>query len=112
MPTTTMQELEIRRLTGRRPEWQRRAIRVRLAVVAVTIVLAVAGVVGAVEADTGPVQTTEHRVRAGDTLWGIASGFTRPGEDVRVVVRSLMDLNDLTDSSLAVGQVLIVPLDS
>ncbi len=111
-PTTTAPELEIRRLTGRRPEWQRRRRRTRLITALVTMVAVLLGIVGAVDADTGPIETIEVRVVAGQTLWGIAEAHTAPGEDVRIVVRDLMELNGLTESSLRVGQVLEVPTGS
>ena len=112
LPTTTARELEIRRLTGRLPEWQRRRRRTRLATTLAVIAAIVLGLVGAVDADTGPMATDEVRVAAGQTLWGIAADHTEPGEDVRVTVRELMELNELTDSALAVGQVLEVPAAS
>ncbi len=108
-PQMTIRPDTIRRLTGCRPAWQRRAIRMRLMMAVLVIVLLVAGVVGAVGADTGPAHTVEYRVDAGESLWSIAAVRTAPGEDVRVTVRSLMKLNGLTDSSLSVGQVLVVP---
>ena len=108
-PTTTAHELDIRRITGRRPEWQRRRARSRLLTALVTVTAVILGVVGAVDADTGPVETAEVRVTSGQTLWGIAEGLTEPGEDVRVTVRDLMELNGLTDSALRVGQVIEVP---
>jgi LysM repeat protein len=55
------------------------------------------------------METAEVRVTSGQTLWGIAEDLTEPGEDVRIVVRELMELNDLADSSLRVGQVIEVP---
>lgn len=109
LPTTTTPELAIRRLTGRRPEWQRRRRRARLVTAIATVVAVVLGVVGAVDADTGPVETVEVRVVQGQTLWGIAEGLTEPGADVRIVVADLMELNGLTDSALRVGQVIEVP---
>ncbi|UCG40304.1 MAG: LysM peptidoglycan-binding domain-containing protein [Acidimicrobiia bacterium] len=108
-PTTTATELDIRRLTGRRPEWQRRRTRTRLLTALVTVAAVVLGLVGSVDADTGPMETAEVRVTSGQTLWGIAEDLTEPGEDVRIVVRELMELNDLADSSLRVGQVIEVP---
>ncbi|NND84391.1 MAG: LysM peptidoglycan-binding domain-containing protein [Acidimicrobiia bacterium] len=108
-PTTTTPELEIRRLTGRRPEWQRRRARTRLLTAIVTVAAVILGVVGTVDADTGPMETAEMRVTSGQTLWGIAEDLTEPGGDVRVVVRELMELNELTSSALRVGQVIEVP---
>lgn len=55
------------------------------------------------------VQVTAHTVTAGETLWRVASSITEPGEDVRVAVDLLMDLNGLASSSLQVGQQLLIP---
>ncbi len=104
------QEAAITRLTGRRPAWQRRVIRNRLVAAVVIVVVAVGGLVGAVDADTGPQQTVEHRVADGDTLWSVAATITDPGDDVRASVRVLMELNALTESDLVIGQVILVPV--
>jgi hypothetical protein len=109
LPPTTLPEVEIRRLTGRRPEWQRRRRRTRLITAAVTVLAVILGVVGAVDADSGPIETVEVRIVAGDTLWDLAADHTPAGEDVRVTLRELMELNGLTDSAVRVGQVVEVP---
>ena len=110
LPITRSQEAAINRLTGRRPRWQRRVIRTRVAVGAVIVLVTVAGLVGAVDADTGPLQTIEHRVEPGDTLWSIASSVTDPGDDVRATVHTLMEINVLSESDLSIGQVVLVPV--
>lgn len=61
-----------------------------------------------VQADQ-PVQTVEYAVASGDTLWSIAQDLTGAGEDVRVAVSTIRDLNDLTDSTIHPGQVLRLP---
>lgn len=58
---------------------------------------------------SAPSITVEHRVRAGDTLWDIASQITAPGEDVRASIDRIMQLNGLETSGLRTGQVLLVP---
>jgi nucleoid-associated protein YgaU len=60
-------------------------------------------------AASAPSITVEHRVRAGDTLWVIASELTAPGEDVRATVELIRDINDLETSGLQTGQVLLIP---
>ena len=48
-------------------------------------------------------------VRGGETLWDIASRIA-PGEDPRVVIGDIVDLNNLSDAgSIRVGQELYVP---
>jgi len=49
-------------------------------------------------------------VGAGETLWGIAAAGSAPGTDVRDAVEALMSLNELSSSSLAPGQQLLVPV--
>ncbi len=58
---------------------------------------------------SAPTITMEHRVQSGDTLWDIAGGITGPGEDVREVIEVIRDLNELTNSNLMPGQVLLIP---
>jgi hypothetical protein len=56
-----------------------------------------------------PLITVEHRVESGETLWDIAGSFTGPEEDVRDSVSLIRSLNELSTSTLRVGQVLLVP---
>lgn len=56
-----------------------------------------------------PVET--HVVAPGETLWQIASSVAAPGEDVRVVVDELVELNGLGGAGLQAGQQILVPVD-
>jgi LysM repeat protein len=80
--------------------------RLSILLIALATALLLLGGVG--EAST-PTITMEHRVAAGDTLWGLAEMFTSPGEDVRDSVALLRELNGLTSSALVPGQVLLIP---
>jgi len=51
-----------------------------------------------------------YTVGAGETLWAIAAERSAPGTDVRDAVDDLMALNELSSSSLAPGQQLLVPV--
>ena len=51
-------------------------------------------------------------VYQGDTIWGIASTYTAPSEDVRKQVRAICDLNDVTPGKLVPGQVILVPISA
>lgn len=58
----------------------------------------------------GPVPTAVHVVRAGDSLWRVASGVASPAEDVRDVIEEIRELNDLASVDLRIGQALRVPV--
>ncbi|MEX2322857.1 MAG: LysM peptidoglycan-binding domain-containing protein [Acidimicrobiia bacterium] len=85
---------------------------VLLTSVALALVLLFVSSVSA--ADPGDVDasdwTATHLVVGGDTLWEIALDVTTPGEDVRTVVEDIKRHNGLTNSLIAPGQVLFIPV--
>jgi Tfp pilus assembly protein FimV len=48
-------------------------------------------------------------VQSGDTVWSIAGEIAGDGQDVRVVVDAIEELNDLEGSVVVPGQVLELP---
>jgi len=88
--------------------------RGRRVVTALAVVLALAvGLVGGRAMATSPeegIAVDVYTVGAGETLWSIAAGRTAPGADVRDTMDALRDLNELSSSSLAAGQQLLVPV--
>lgn len=56
--------------------------------------------------------TEAHKVSASQTLWEIASAHRIDGMSTAETVEVIKSLNGLTDSSLRVGQVVEVPVDS
>ncbi len=48
-------------------------------------------------------------VEPGDTVWSVAGEVAEGGQDVRVVVDAIEELNDLEDSVVVPGQVLRLP---
>jgi LysM repeat protein len=86
--------------------------RVVVVLLALTVCIPLGGLGGrAVASDPGrPIEVTVHTVAPGETLWGYAREIAAPGEDVRDVVAHLRDINELTSGTLAVGQVLLVPV--
>lgn len=77
------------------------------ALVACGVGMPVAGAVGA-PGETRPVAERRYVVEAGDTLWAIASDVAA-GRDPRVVVDEIERVNEVDASSIAPGQVLVVP---
>ena len=65
----------------------------------------------AVQATDSVRATTEVRVLQGDTLWAIASEVGDPGDDVRRIIHDIKRMNDLPNSTIRPGQVLVVPAD-
>lgn len=48
-------------------------------------------------------------VQPGDTLWSIAEGRIRKGEDIRAYIEKLKQTNGLASSAIQAGQVLKLP---
>ena len=85
---------------------------VLLTVIAIVLVLLLAGAVSASD-PTGSAPdapTTTHRVVGGDTLWDIAAANTAGGGDVRKTVAAIRVASDLDGSIIHPGQVLVIPL--
>jgi LysM repeat protein len=88
---------------------------VLLTSICLALVLLLAGAKAAAASDD-PVTPTvtasvQHTVVTGDTLWGIATVFTPPGDDVRETIHEIRRANDMADSVVRVGQVLVIPLE-
>jgi len=77
------------------------------------VVALVAGLVGGRAMASSPEQGVPvdvYTVGVGETLWSIASSRAAPGADVRDVIDDLKSLNELSSSSLAAGQQILVPV--
>jgi hypothetical protein len=87
--------------------------RLLVTVVFLAILLAALTMFGSHSAATGesgvPVKTHMVEVGRGDTLWGLASEVAPPGKVGETVIK-IRELNALSDSKVAVGQEIAVPL--
>lgn len=84
-------------------------LSVQLSVLLATVCAVFLLIGGAAEADVPPGPAIEHVVDAGDTLWGIATEYVIPGEDVRPLITAIKERSGLTSSTLQPGQVLHIP---
>lgn len=85
------------------------AFRTALVLVAVGILLAMLVPRLVAAQGSGPPPKT-YVVKAGDTLWGLASRFA-PEEDPRRFVHETLQLNGLSSAGVLPGQSLILPSD-
>ena len=83
-------------------------LSVRLLVLLLALSLVFLFVSRPADADV-PVETVEHVVTAGDTLWGIARQNSSVEIDPRNAVAVIQDLNGLDSGMIHPGQVLLVP---
>jgi hypothetical protein len=73
-----------------------------------TLLVAAALFLGHAVPSSGAGHPRHHRVRAGETLWGIASaGY--PSSDPRAAVDRIEHANHLGSASIVPGQVLLLP---
>lgn len=88
--------------------------RGRVAVILLALALLLGGVLVATRASAdGPVsapQVERYVVAPGDTLWAIAAGVARPGEDLRDVVREIEVLNEMPSAALTAGEQILLPV--
>jgi nucleoid-associated protein YgaU len=86
----------------------RRLLAVLVAALAVLVGVWLGSVVGGGEGELVLVSDSNVVVQQGDTLWSIARSVAG-GQDVRIVVDEIQQLNGLDGSTLQPGQVLRLP---
>ena len=118
--------IRLRKRRRKKKEGRRHSVsfsyRLPVVIVAVCAMTAMAGYIGAQDgsiADTGlvysahaEVQTSylNIRIQSGDTIWGIASEYALPTEDIRKLVKKICDINDIKPGELYPGQIIQVPI--
>ena len=91
------------------PDQRRTMLRIALLPV---IVVGLALMLLGPEADAGsePVPAVSHVVKAGETLWSIASAHTAPGEDVRRTVSLIRSANGMQCGTVRAGATIAIPV--
>jgi len=84
-------------------------LSVRLSVLLTTVCIVFLLIGGAAEAEGPPPATTDYIVRAGDTLWTIASEHTGSDRDIRATIAEIVELSGADGTSIRPGQVLLIP---
>jgi hypothetical protein len=112
-PQRTIRHLSVVAPAARRSA-PRRKVRRRLLRAVVVLLVLLSAVLGAPRlvqtlGPAGATQLASHTVMPGETLWGIA-GLYRPGEDPRVVIEQIKQVNGLRTVTVQPGQVVHVPV--
>jgi LysM repeat protein len=79
----------------------------RLVVVGMLVLAFLVGALLAAAPSQGSRVASTHEVRAGETLWSIAS--TTYGGDPRPHIDSIIERNSLEDATIQPGEVLVLP---
>jgi LysM repeat protein len=89
---------------------QRLTVLSKAILLALAMILAVAFVSGnaAASADKSDIQFTYVTITEGQTLWGLASDYSKD-QSQREWIASLVELNNLTTTDLQPGQKLALP---
>ena len=92
---------------------QRSASARALVIISTIVVMLVLLLATAVHALGGsPVETIDYEVRSGDSLWSIADTVAEGGQDLRAVVATIRNLNDLSTAVIQPGDVLELPAEA
>lgn len=83
-----------------------------LSIISITVIVALLFLSSAVQATGQVTETTDYRIKPGDTLWNIAQTHGPANADTRRIVAAIEKLNQIEDSRIQAGQVVEIPVDS
>ena len=83
-----------------------------LSIISITVMVVLLFLSSAVQATGQITDTTDYRVKPGDTLWQIARTYGPDNADTRRVVAAIEKLNQIDGGSLQAGQLIEIPLPS
>ncbi len=88
-----------------RAKQQRMKLYIILAALAILFTCSIAPL-----ADTGVHEVTVT-ADSGDTMWSICESYCPQGMDLRLFIDKVKYENGITNSSLSIGQEIVIPLD-
>jgi LysM repeat protein len=83
-----------------------------LSIISITVIVVLLFLSSAVQATGQVTETTEYRVKPGDTLWQIAQTYGPDNTDTRRIVAVIEKLNQIDGAILQAGQIIEIPLGS
>jgi LysM repeat protein len=83
-----------------------------LSIISITVIVVLLFLSSAVQATGQVTETTEYRVKPGDTLWQIAQTHGPDNTDTRRIVAVIEKLNQIDGAILQAGQMIEIPLGS
>lgn len=83
-----------------------------LSIISITVIVVLLFLSSAVQATGQVTETTDYRVKPGDTLWNIAQTHGPENADTRRVVAAIEKLNQIDGGSILAGQVIEIPVAS
>ena len=83
-----------------------------LSIISITVIVILLFLSSAVQATGQVTETTDYRVKPGDTLWHIAQTYGPEDADTRRIVAAIEKLNRIDGGSIQAGQVIDIPVDS
>ena len=83
-----------------------------LSIISITVIVVLLFLSSAVQATGQVSETTDYRVKPGDTLWQIAQTHGPDNADTRRIVAAIEKLNQIDGAALRAGQVIEIPVVS
>jgi LysM repeat protein len=83
-----------------------------LSIISIAVIVVLLFLSSAVQATGQITDTTDYRVKPGDTLWQIARTHGPDNADTRRVVAAIEKLNQIDGGNLQAGQVIEIPVTS
>jgi LysM repeat protein len=81
-----------------------------LTIISITVIVVLLFLSSAVQATGQVTETTDYRIKSGDTLWSIARTHGPDNADTRRIVAAIEKLNQIDGGRIQAGQVIEIPV--